>query len=87
MPVSRQDTTNFTGGEISPDLLGRGDLKTFDNGARALTNVFIDPTGGLSRRAGLAYVDTLRGPGRLVAFEFNTEQTYLLAFSEGWIDV
>ena len=87
MPVTRQDKTNFTGGEISPDLLGRGDLKVFDNGARTLTNVFIDPTGGLSRRPGLAYVDTLRGPGRLVAFEFNTEQTYLLVFTEGWIDV
>ncbi len=87
MPVTRQDKTNFTGGEISPDLLGRGDLKAFDNGASSLTNVFIDPTGGLSRRPGLAYVDTLRGPGRLVAFEFNTEQTYLLAFSEGWIDI
>ena len=87
MPVTRQDKTNFTGGEIAPDLLGRGDLKAFDNGARDLTNVFIDPPGGPRRRAGLAYVDTLRGPGRLVAFEFNTEQTYLLAFSEGWIDI
>ncbi|MEI6559985.1 MAG: hypothetical protein WCO00_16425 [Rhodospirillaceae bacterium] len=87
MPLSRQDKTNFTGGEISPDLLGRGDLRAFDNGARTLTNVFIDPTGGLTRRAGLAYIDTLRGPGRLVAFEFNTEQTYLLVFTEGWIDV
>ena len=54
MPVTRQDKTNFTGGEIAPDLLGRGDLKAFDNGARTLTNVFIDPTGGLSRRAGPA---------------------------------
>ena len=27
------------------------------------------------------------GPGRLVAFEFNTEQVYLLVFSEGRIDV
>ena len=87
MPLTRQDKTNFTGGEISPDLLGRGDLRTFDNGARTLANVFIDPTGGLSRRAGLAYVDTLRGAGRLVSFEFNTEQTYLLAFTEGWIDI
>ncbi len=87
MPVTRQDKTNFTGGEISPDLLGRGDLKAYDNGARSLTNVFIDPTGGVTRRAGLAYVDTVRGPGRLVAFEFNTEQTYLLVFTNGWIDV
>ena len=87
MPLIRQDKTNFTGGEISRDLLGRGDLRAYDNGALTLRNVFIDPTGGVTRRAGLAYVDTARGVGRLVAFEFNTEQTYLLVFSAGWIDV
>jgi hypothetical protein len=79
--------TNFTGGEISPLLLGRSDLRAFENGARRLSNVFIHPTGGLSRRAGLAFVDEARGPGRLVAFSFNVEQTYLLAFSDGKIDV
>lgn len=86
MPVIRQDKTNFTGGEISLDLLGRGDLRAYDNGARALRNVFIDPTGGVTRRAGLRFVDTIRGVGRLISFEFNTEQTYLLVFSAGWID-
>ncbi|HYG89538.1 MAG TPA: hypothetical protein VD978_25155 [Azospirillum sp.] len=83
----RQVKTNFTAGEISRRLLGRRDLRAYDNGALTLRNVFIHPTGGLTRRSGLAFVDTARGPGRLVAFEFNTEQTYLLAFSAGKIDV
>jgi hypothetical protein len=79
--------TSFTAGEIAPRLFGRTDLRAHANGARRLENVFIHPTGGLSRRAGLAFVDRARGPGRLVAFAFNTEQTYLLAFSAGAIDV
>ena len=83
----RQVKTNFTAGEISRRLLGRRDLRAYDNGALSLRNVFIHPTGGITRRSGLAFVDTARGAGRLVAFEFNTEQTYLLAFSAGRIDI
>lgn len=83
----QQVKTNFTAGEISRRLLGRADLRAYDNGALSLRNLFIHPTGGVTRRSGLAYADTARGDGRLVAFEFNTEQTYLLAFSEGKIDI
>ncbi len=79
--------TNFTAGEISPKLLGRGDLRAHENGAGALRNVFIHPTGGLNRRPGLRYIDTLPGKGRLIAFEFNTQQVYLLALSEGQLHV
>ena len=83
----RLQKTSFTGGEISPLLVGRTDLRAYDNGAGKLRNVFIHPTGGLSRRAGLRYVDTVAGGGRLVAFEFNTEQVYLLVFTDGQVDV
>ena len=79
--------TNFTAGEISPLLYGRGDLRAYDNGAAALQNVFIHPTGGVYRRPGLRYVGEARGRGRFVAFEFNTEQVYLLAFSNMMLDV
>lgn len=74
--------TNFTSGEISTDLLGRGDLSAYENGAAALRNVKIDPTGGVSRRPGLRYIADAAGTGRLVAFEFNTEQIYLLCFTD-----
>ena len=79
--------TNFTAGEVSPLLFGRGDLCAYENGAATLRNVFIHPTGGVYRRPGLRYVATARGRGRLVSFEFNTEQTYLLAFSDQMLDV
>lgn len=72
--------TNFTAGQVSPLIYGRGDLGIFENGARTLENVIIHPTGGISRRRGLRYIDKLSGAARLLPFEFNTEQTYLLCF-------
>ena len=49
----RQVKSTFTSGEVSRRLLGRGDLRAYENGALALRNVFIQPTGGVTLRAGL----------------------------------
>ena len=83
----RQVKTNFTAGEVTRELLGRGDLRAYENGALELRNLFIFPTGGVTRRAGLGYVDTAAGDGRLVSFEFNTEQTYLMVVTNNRIDI
>lgn len=83
----RQTKTTFTGGEVSRRLMGRGDLRAYENGALTLKNLFIDPTGGVSRRAGLYYVDTAAGAGRLIEFEFNTQQTYLLCLTDQLMSV
>jgi hypothetical protein len=83
----REVKTTFTAGEVSRDLLGRGDLRAYENGALTLRNVFIRPTGGVTRRAGLGYIGTASGSGRLVAFEFNTEQTYLLVITDEQIAI
>ena len=40
-----------------------------------------------TRRAGLRHVTLLPGPARLIPFEFNTEQTYLVALTEGLLQV
>jgi hypothetical protein len=78
MTRTRQIKTSFTAGEIAPLLFGRGDLRAYENGAKTLENITIHPTGGVSRRTGLYYVDTVAGTGRLIPFEFNTEQAYLM---------
>jgi len=83
MARSRTLKTSFAAGEVAPELLGRPDLRATANGARRLRNVFIHPTGGVTRRPGLRHVAALPGPARLIAFEFNTEQTYLLVLTEG----
>ena len=76
MPIVKATKSSFTSGAISPRLLGRVELKAYINGAATLQNVFVESTGGLYRRPGLRYIDLVAGDGRLVAFEFNTQQTY-----------
>lgn len=85
--MSKRVKTSFAAGELAPELLGRGDLRAFENGARLLRNVFIQPTGGVMRRPGLRHVTELPGPARPIAFEFNTEQTYLVVLTAGRLQV
>ncbi len=87
MVQARTLKTSFTAGEVAPTLLGRPDLRAYANGARQLRNVFIQPTGGVTRRPGLRHVAMLPGPARLIPFEFNTEQAYLLVLTDGLLQV
>jgi hypothetical protein len=87
MAAIKRAKTSFAAGELAPELLGRGDLGAFDNGARRLRNVFIQPTGGVTRRPGLRHVMPLPGAARLIPFEFNTEQTYLMVLTAGTLRV
>ncbi len=79
--------TNFTGGEICRRLLGRGDLRAYENGAMALRNVLVQSTGGVTRRPGTLYLGEVKGPGRLAAFSFSTEQTHLLVFADKRVEI
>jgi hypothetical protein len=83
MGKTSQIKTNFTAGEISPDVLGRGDLRAYENGALELCNVFINPTGGVKRRAGTLYRATLPGASRLVVYEYDSTTHYVLAVGDG----
>lgn len=74
--------TNFTSGELSHDLLGRVDLTSYENGALELKNVFIQPTGGIRRRAGTKYIDSLTETGRLISYEKSTTETYLVILQD-----
>ncbi|MBK8906706.1 MAG: hypothetical protein IPM60_02000 [Rhodospirillales bacterium] len=87
MALIRIEKNSFASGEVSPRLYGRSDLNAYANGAAHLRNVFVHPTGGLSRRSGLRHVSAASGLGRLVAFEFSTEQAYLLLFAQNRVDV
>jgi len=86
MPNKSKITTNFTAGELSPRLLGRTDLKKYSNGARTMENFLIQVHGGIERRPGTRYVATTftpviaASPPRLVEFQFNVDQSYVLEF-------
>ncbi|MCA3323203.1 MAG: hypothetical protein INF75_16165 [Roseomonas sp.] len=87
MPAIKRTKTSFAAGELAPELLGRADLRAYENGARRLRNVVIQPTGGVTRRPGLRHVTMLPGIARLLPFEFNTEQTYLMVLTAGKLAV
>ena len=76
------EKNTFSTGELAPELWGRSDLNAYANGAARLHNVFVEPSGGVRRRPGVRLVDKLPGAVRLIAFEFNTEQAYILAFGD-----
>jgi hypothetical protein len=86
MAKSSAPFTNFTAGELSPRLDGRTDLNKYYNGCKKLQNFLTFPQGGVTRRPGTEYIATAPTPAssasvRLIPFEFNVEQTYVLEFS------
>ncbi|NJO36284.1 MAG: hypothetical protein HC871_00145 [Rhizobiales bacterium] len=79
--------TNFASGELDPQLLGRSDLRSQENGAARLQNVFVETTGGVRRRSGMAYLATAAGRGRLATFEPGSGGIYLFVFSDLQLDI
>ena len=59
MPRTRPIKTNFARGEIDPKAQMRSDIAAFENGADKIRNALVFPQGGVRRRPGLEFVDTL----------------------------
>lgn len=81
----RSIQSSFVSGQLDDKLVGRSDTELFRKGAQLLENVYVRPQGGVSRREGLSYIDTLTSSqaGRIIPFEFNDIQTYILVFTPG----
>tara|TARA_R100001460_G_scaffold27288_2_gene55029 strand:- start:1775 stop:4051 length:2277 start_codon:yes stop_codon:yes gene_type:complete len=82
--------TNFTAGELSPRLDGRTDIAKYFNGCKKLQNFVVHPHGGASRRPGTIFVREVKNSAhncRLIPFEFNVTQTYILEFGDDYFRV
>ena len=82
--------SNFTGGELSPRLDGRTDLSKYFNGCKKLQNFIIHPHGGASRRPGTIHIAEVKNSAhgcRLIPFEFNVTQAYILEFGNQYFRV
>ena len=80
--------TNFTAGELTPKLAGQIDFKKYGNGVEILENMTVFPQGGASRRYGSRFVAEVKDSSkitRLIPFEFNIEQSYILEFGNNYI--
>ena len=69
-------------GELDPLLVGRIDIQAYYSGLRTASNVLTLPQGGVKRRPGQEFLGAALGNGRLENFSFNTEQNYLLVFTD-----
>ena len=81
---------SFTAGELSPALWARVDLAKYASGLKQARNVFIHPHGGASNRPGLMFVNEVKDSTknvRLIKFQFNTEQSYILEFGDKYFRV
>ncbi len=76
---------SFAGGELSPSLWGRVDLNKYAVGLRRLENFIVHPHGGVSRRPGMRFAALAKGKCRLVAFQYNAEQSYVLEFGNKYV--
>lgn len=80
----------FTAGELSPALHARIDLAKYASGLKTARNLFIHPHGGASNRPGLEFLGEVKDSAdraRLIPFQFNTEQTYVLEFGDLYMRV
>ena len=84
MPRVAPIITNLNAGEWSPRLYGRVDLQKYPNAARELRNFLPLVEGCVTKRPGTRYVAETKGSAvaRLMPFEFNTEQSYILEFTD-----
>ena len=90
MPKVTLSKSNFTAGELTPRLFGRTDLGRYDNGAQIIQNFLVQPHGGLSRRPGTKFVREVKTSAnevRLIPFQFNVEQAYILEFGNNYFRI
>ena len=76
---------SFSKGEISPALFGRVDVSAYQVGLAEASNAIVHSYGGVSKRPGLRFIETAKQadkPPRLIPFQFNIDDAYVLEFSE-----
>lgn len=74
---------SFSAGEVSSEFFARENI----NGLSKLENMDVLASGALSRRKGLASVVKTKTGARLIAFSVAEGENYLLAVSEGHINI
>ena len=81
MALLRQYYTNFSAGELTPLLSSRVDSDAYKNGAFRLRNVRLKAQGGLTRRPGLRYLQTLSNTTyQAEAYIYDEDEAYILLF-------
>jgi len=81
---------SFAGGEVSEAVGARVDLQKYSSAVAKAENFYVRTSGGLSNRPGLEFVGEVKDSSvdtRLIPFEFNTDETYVLEFGNQYMRV
>ena len=82
MALLRQFYTNFTSGELTPLLSSRVDSNAYKNGTKKLRNFRMLSQGGIRRRGGFRFLQTLTNTTyQSEAYIFDEDEAYILLFS------
>lgn len=80
MPVIFEQK-KFDKGEVSPSFLGRSDLSVFNGAVSKLRNAIVTEVGSVRKRPGFERIASVgTGGGRLIPFQFNITQAYVILF-------
>lgn len=80
--------TNFTAGELSPRLYGHVDFEKYKNGIKTGLNALCIPHGPIDRRPGFEFIKEVKTSAkatRLLRFQFDQYNAYILEFGENYI--
>ena len=76
---------SFSAGELSSEFHASIEIEKHQSGLAECTNMIVSPLGGVMNRPGTQFVDLTYAPtellSRLIPFEFNKEQVYMLEFA------
>jgi hypothetical protein len=84
MPRRKTLQTNFSAGELAPDLGMRQDTEQYQNGAKSLRNRRCLLGGGTKRRPGSWYEADLPGLCRIVEWVVDRNTKYVAAIGDGF---
>jgi hypothetical protein len=88
MALLRQFYTNFTAGELTPLLSSRLDSDAYKNGAKTLRNFRLRAQGGITRRPGCRYLQTVSNTAyQMESYIYDEDESYILLFSNGQLDI
>ena len=82
--------SSLSGGEVSSAVGARVDIGKYKSSLEICENAFAQVHGGVSNRPGLQYVCECASGSlstRIIPFQFNTEQTYILEFGNLYMRV
>ncbi len=78
--------TNFSSGELSPNLNGRIDLQQYYQGASKLQNFEIIPTGGIQKRVGTKRMVAVPGNARIIPFILDKNRSFVFVFTKNAVE-